>query len=57
MSLSWLAQFAFFLFYFIAWLTNQIPHTLWLNVTAIAAIVLAVLLVFDNRTHWGRRDA
>jgi hypothetical protein len=50
MPLSWLAQIAFFGSYFIAWLVKEIPHTTWLNVSAIAAIVIAVLLLVDNRS-------
>lgn len=49
MSLAWLAQVVFFASYFIAWCANDIPHVLWLTVSAIAAVVIAVLLVIDNR--------
>lgn len=49
MSISWIAIVVFFVFYFIAWLANQIAHTTWLDVTAIAAIVAAAALVFENR--------
>lgn len=50
MPLAWLAQIVFFGSYFIAWLTHELAHTTWVNVSAIAAIVLAVLLLVDNRT-------
>jgi hypothetical protein len=58
MNLSWLAEIVFFTSYFIAWVTNELVHLLWTDVTAIAAIVIAVLLLvyngrpyFDNRNH------
>ncbi|CAB4132419.1 hypothetical protein UFOVP253_17 [uncultured Caudovirales phage] len=49
MSVSWLAEVIFFGAYFVAWLTREIPHTTWLTGTAIAALVIAILLVVDNR--------
>lgn len=49
MSLSWLAQIVFFASYFVAWLSNELPHSTWVSVSAIAAVVIAVLLVVDNR--------
>lgn len=56
MSLSWLAEIVFFGAYFIAWLEEQIPHTGWLDATAIAAVVIAVLLLVDNgRPYWDKR--
>lgn len=56
MSLSWLAEIVFFGAYFIAWLAKQIPHTGWLDATAIAAVVIAVLLLVDNgRPYWDKR--
>ena len=57
MPLSWLAKLVFFTTYFIAWFVKEIPHTTWLNVSAIAAVVIAVLLLVDNRgvyLHNGR---
>jgi hypothetical protein len=50
MSLAWIAQIVFFGGYFIAYLVNDLPHTTWITVTAIAALVIAVLLVIDNRS-------
>lgn len=55
-SLSWLAEVVFFGAYFIAWLENEIPHTGWLDATAIAAVVIAVLLLVDNgHPYWTAR--
>lgn len=56
MTISWLAQFVFTVAYFIAWYVGQIPHTFWLNVTAIAALVWALCLLFDNRTVFTNRE-
>lgn len=47
-NVSWLAEIVFFGSYFIAWLDKQIPHVTWLNISAIAALVIAVLLVVYN---------
>lgn len=47
-NLSWLAEVVFFGSYFIAWVQEEIPHTTWLNVSAIVAIILAVALVLFN---------
>jgi hypothetical protein len=55
MPLSWIAQLVFFGSYFIAWCAKEIPHTTWLNVSAIAAVVIAVLLLVDNRTVYMHR--
>lgn len=44
-DLDWLAQIVFFGAYFIAWVTNELPHVLWVTISAIAAIVIAVLLL------------
>lgn len=55
MNLAWLAQVVFNGAYFIAWLTNQIPHTGWLTATAIAAVVIAILLLVDNGPHYINR--
>lgn len=49
MSVAWLAQVVFYGAYFIAYISNQLPHVLWITVTAIAALVIAILLVVDNR--------
>lgn len=55
-NLSWLAEIVFFGSYFIAWVEKEIPHTLWLNISAIAAIVIVVLLLVDNgRPYWAGR--
>jgi tetrahydromethanopterin S-methyltransferase subunit E len=55
MPLSWIANLVFFLSYFVAWALKEIPHTTWLNVSAIAAIVIVALLIFDNRTVFADR--
>jgi hypothetical protein len=55
MSLSWIAQIVFFTSYFVAWVINELPHSTWITVSAIAAIVIAVLLVIDNRGVIDRR--
>jgi hypothetical protein len=49
MTLSWLAQLVFFTSYFIAWLSNELPRTTWVSVSAIAALIVAILLLVDNR--------
>lgn len=61
MSLAWLAQVVFFVTYFVAWVTKELPHTLadgsaaiWIAISAIAALVIAVLLVFENRGSLNR---
>jgi hypothetical protein len=57
MNLAWLAQVVFFGAYFIAWLSNQMPHTGWGDATAIAAVVIAVLLLVDNGPrYWGNHN-
>lgn len=57
-DLSWIAEIVFFASYFIAWATNQLPHVLWITVSAIAAIVIAVLLfVYHGRTYFPNRLA
>jgi len=57
MNLSFIGQVVFFGAYFIAWLEKQIPHTGWLDATAIAAVVIAVLLLVDNgRPYWNGRN-
>lgn len=47
-NVSWLAELVFFVSYFAAWATKEIPHVTWLNVSAIAAVVIAALLVLYN---------
>ena len=55
-NLSWLGQVVFFGAYFIAWLTRELPHTTWVSVTAIAALVLAImLLVFNGYPYLDRK--
>lgn len=49
MSLAWIAQIVFYLTYFVAWAVKELPHTTWFTVSAIAAIVIAILLLVDNR--------
>jgi hypothetical protein len=51
-DLSWIAEIVFFTSYFVAWCANQLPHVLWVTVSAIAAIVIAVLLfLYHGRTY------
>ena len=51
-DLSWVAEIVFFASYFIAWAANQLPHVLWVTVSAIGAIVIAVLLfLYHGRTY------
>lgn len=47
-NVSWLAEIVFFGSYFIAWMENEIAHTPWLNISAIAALVLAIMLLIFN---------
>ena len=47
-NLTFLAEIIFFGSYFIAWVSKEIPHTTWLNVSAISAIVIVILLVLYN---------
>lgn len=55
-NLTWLAQLVFFGSYFIAWCLNQIPHTGWLDASAIAAVVIAAcLLFFDAYPYVAKR--
>lgn len=57
-NLSWLGQIVFFGSYFIAWMSNELPHVTWLNVSAIAALVLAImLLVFNGYPYVVNRQA
>lgn len=47
-NVTWVAEVVFFGSYFIAWCSNEIAHTTWLNVSAWAALVIVVaLLLFD----------
>ena len=48
MSLAWIAQIVFYVTYFVAWLVGELPKTTWIGVSAICAIIVAVLLVIDN---------
>lgn len=49
MPVAWIAQVVFFGSYFIAWVSNQLPHVLWITISAIAALVVALCLLFENR--------
>ncbi len=53
--MAFLAEIVFFGAYFVAWITNQLPHATWVTVTAIAAVVIAILLIVDNRGAYTRR--
>lgn len=54
MNVSWLASVVFYGAYFVAWLTGELPRTVWVTVTAIAAVVIAILLLIDNRGTFTR---
>lgn len=55
-NLSWLAQLVFFGAYAIGYFTNKtIPHTIWGLLTAIASVVIAVLLLVENYDTVGVR--
>lgn len=47
--MSWLPQIVFFGAYFVAWLVGELPKSTWVTVSAIAAVVIAILLLVDNR--------
>jgi len=46
--MAWLAEIIFFGSYFIAWIVDELPKTTWVTVSAIAAVVIAILLIVDN---------
>lgn len=46
LDVTWIAEIVFFGSYFIAWVSKEIPHTTWLTVSAIAALVIALMLLF-----------
>lgn len=55
-NVSWIAAVVFFGSYFIAWANHEIAHTTWLNVSAWAALVYAIaLLFFDGYVHYSHR--
>lgn len=57
-NITWAAEVVFFGSYFIAWCLNQLPHLLWVTVSAWAALVTAVaLLLFDAYPLIVRRSA
>lgn len=47
--MAWLAEVIFFGSYFVAWLTAELPRSTWVTVSAIAAVIIAILLIVDNR--------
>lgn len=47
--MAWLAEIIFFGSYFVAWLVGELPKSTWVTVSAIAAVVIAILLLVDNR--------
>ena len=53
--MAFLAEIVFFGAYFIAWLIGELPKSTWVTVTAIAAVVIAILLLVDNRGAYTRR--
>lgn len=55
MSLAWVAQVVFYACYALGYLFNlTIQHSVWGFLTAVAAAVIAVLLVVDNRGTFNR---
>lgn len=47
-----LARIVFFGAYFIAWIVNELPHVVWVDVTAIAAIVIvAIEILYGYKTY------
>lgn len=55
MSLSWIAQVVFFLCYALGYYFNMtLQHSVWGFLTAVAAFVIAVLLIIDNRGTFNR---
>lgn len=61
MSIGWIAQLIFAVSYFLAWVINEAainaayPHHLWITISAIAALVWSLALLFDNRSFLDRR--
>lgn len=48
--MAWIAQLVFFAAYALAYAFNEgVPHNAWGFLSAIAAAIIAVLLVVDNR--------
>lgn len=48
--MAWIAQVIFFGSYALAYAFNQgVPHNVWGFLTALAAAVIAILLLVDNR--------
>lgn len=55
--MAFLAEIVFFGAYFVGWLTNELPHSTWVTVSAIAAVVICILLIVDNRGFVAGRRA
>lgn len=55
--MAWFAELVFFITYFVAWVVNEIPHSTWVTISAFAALVIAILLLVDNRGLLDRRPA
>lgn len=45
-NVSFVAQVIFYGSYFIAWANNELAHTTWLDVSAWAALIAAIALLF-----------
>lgn len=57
MSLAWIAEVVFFACYALGYAFNQsLPHNGWTFASALAAGIIAVLLVVDNRGYWNNRS-
>lgn len=54
--MAWLAEIAFFGAYFVAWLVDELPKSTWVTVSAIAAVILAILLIVDNGPRYWNRN-
>lgn len=55
MSLAWIAQVVFFLCYSLGYYFKMtFAHSVWGFLTALAAFIIAVLLIIDNRGIFNR---
>lgn len=58
MPLAWIASVIFYAAYAIGYFLNvTLPHNGWTLATALAAAVIAILLIVDNRTVITNRRA
>ena len=54
-EVSWVAEIVFFTSYFVAWATNELAHLVWLDVSAWAALLLAIVLLLFHGYPYVRR--